>query len=40
MFSRRTLLRAVALSAAGWGLSAHAAGQTLVPAQSEVTFVA
>lgn len=40
MFSRRTLLSAVALSAAGWGLSAHAAGQTLVPAQSEVTFVA
>lgn len=40
MFFRRTLLRAVALSAAGWGLSAHAAGQTLVPAQSEVTFVA
>jgi polyisoprenoid-binding protein YceI len=40
MFFRRTLLRAVALSAAAWGLSAHAAGQTLVPAQSEVTFVA
>lgn len=40
MFSRRTLLSAVVLSAAGWGLSAHAAGQTLVPAQSEVTFVA
>jgi len=40
MFSRRTLLSAVALSAAAWGLSAHAAGQTLVPAQSEVTFVA
>ena len=40
MFSRRTLLSAVALSAAVWGLSAHAAGQTLVPAQSEVTFVA
>ena len=30
----------MALSAAAWGLSAHAAGQTLVPAQSEVTFVA
>jgi polyisoprenoid-binding protein YceI len=40
MFSRRTLLSAAALSAAAWGLSAHAAGQTLVPAQSEVTFVA
>ncbi|MDX9844786.1 MAG: YceI family protein [Aquabacterium sp.] len=40
MFSRRTLLSAVALSAAAGGLSAHAAGQTLVPAQSEVTFVA
>jgi len=40
MFSRRTVLSAVALSAAVWGLSAHAAGQTLVPAQSEVTFVA
>ncbi|MFZ2299337.1 MAG: YceI family protein [Aquabacterium sp.] len=40
MFSRRTRLSARALSAAGWGLSAQAAGQTLVPAQSEVTFVA
>ena len=40
MLSRRTLLSALALSAAAWGLSAHAAGQTLVPAQSEVTFVA
>ena len=40
MFSRRTLLSAVVLSAAAWGLSAHAASQTLVSAQSEVTFVA
>lgn len=39
MISRRTLLSAVALSLAGFGLSAQAATQTLVPTQSEVTFV-
>lgn len=40
MFTRRLVLSALALLAAGCGVSAHASGQTLVAAQSEVTFVA
>jgi polyisoprenoid-binding protein YceI len=37
---RRSLLTALALAGLLWGTGAQAAGQSLVPAQSEVTFVA